>query len=117
QRPSQFGIGVLPRRIVAQPHDRDKVRRLTLALTTRLKSRVHIRIERRDHAFGQDADDRVRFALQQKGMSQYIRLAAESGLPEPVAQDRCPGTMRTILVLREITPDERLDRQYVEIPG
>ena len=117
QRPIQFGIRLLPRRAVAQPHDGDKVRSLPLALSAWLESRVDIGIQWRGRALGQDADNRVRLALQQNGLSHDVRVSAKRGLPQRVTQDGCPGTLRTILFVGKNTPYERMKGQHVEILG
>src|SRR4029077_14800001 len=49
------------------------------------------------------------------GLSQSVRVSAKCALPQRVAQDGCPGTLRTILIRRESSPDDRMEHQYVEI--
>ena len=95
-----------------------RVRGLTLALSSPVGEPCkHPHLSGGRRASGQDADDRVRLALQQNGLSQHVRASAKGGLPRLRSSMMAVlGRCGRSLILREITPHDRTESQYVEIP-
>jgi hypothetical protein len=57
--------------------------------------------------FRQNADDRIRRAVQQQRLTEDVRVAVEALLPEPMVDEYDRLAARTILLVRKIAPEDR----------
>ena len=87
-----------------QPSRHVQVVALVGTVRVRLQGKPDVRFRFRMEAVWQDADDRVRHAVQENGAPQDLATGAEAGLPQAVADHGHGRTVRKVFFLRERRP-------------